>query len=300
MNMWKHLIQPGKLARFTRRRRYWLLVMLGGLMALPPGLLGARSVRAVENYADPHGPMFQGDFAGPPPPLSGQIRIVSWNIRYGEAVETAVAELRHNPHLRDADVLLLQEMDETGVAYIAQSLAYNYVYFPASVHAHHGRNFGNAVLSKWPLSQPEKVLLPYANPSNAQRRMAAKTVITIAGAPLVVYSVHTETYWLGQRGRSAQTAAIAADIPPGEGPVIVGGDFNTITRADVAELSAQFTAVGLEQVSAEAGPTVDVAGIDVVADHIFARSLPLLAAGAMTETAVSDHAPVWVTLAWEN
>jgi len=276
-----------------RQRLAW---GLGGAILLLLCLWGARTARAVDNYPDPRGPVFRGDFARALPSFDGRVQVVSWNIRFGEEVETAVTELRHNPNLRRADVLLLQEMDETGVAQIAQSLAFNYVYFPASVHSHHGRNFGNAILSPWPLSQPEKVLLPYANPSNAQRRIAAKAVVTIGGAPLVVYSAHTETYWLGRRGRSAQADALAAAVPGGETAVIVGGDFNTVTPADVVRLAGQFTAVGLERASAAAGPTVAVAGIDVAADHIFARALPVLAAG-VEETAVSDHRPVWVTLA---
>lgn len=268
------------------------------MMMSPLCLWGVWTARVVDNYASPDGPLFRGNFADPSLVFDGQIQIVSWNIRYGEAVETAVTELRRNPHLRNADILLLQEMDEAGVAHIAQTLAYNYVYFPASIHAHHGRNFGNAILSKWPLSQPEKLILPHANPSNAQRRIAAKAVVTIDGSPLVVVNSHTETYWLGRRARSAQAAAIAANVSPGDAPVVVGGDFNTVMPPDVTGLAAQFTAVGLERASA--GPTVNVAGVGVTADHIFTRSLAVLAAGAAEGTLASDHSPVWVTLAWEK
>ncbi|MCA9875932.1 MAG: endonuclease/exonuclease/phosphatase family protein [Anaerolineales bacterium] len=283
-----------------RGHRSWRVGVWGGALALLLSLWGVRTARTVDNYADPAGPLFRGEYAEPAWPFHGELRIATWNIRYGEAVETAVAEIRQNPHLRDADVLLLQEMDETGVAAIAQRLAYNYVYFPASVHAHHGRNFGNAILARWPITRPEKLLLPYANPSNAQRRIAVKATILVDGAPLVVVSTHTETYWLGRRERIAQAAAVATAVAPGEGPVIVGGDFNSVTAGDVALLEGVFTAVGLERVSAAAGPTVEVAGMGVSADHIFARGLPVLAAGAAAETAASDHLPVWATLAWSG
>ena len=42
--------------------------------------------------------------------------------------------------------------DEMGTAAIAETLGYNYVYFPAAVHVESGQNFGTAVLSRWPLS----------------------------------------------------------------------------------------------------------------------------------------------------
>ncbi len=281
-----------------RRWRYGAVWVFSGALLLLLALWGARTARTVDNYTDPAGPVFYGRFAEPTAAPRSTLRIVTWNIRFGEGAATAVAEIRANPHLRDADLLLLQEMDETGVADMAARLKYDYVYFPASVHAHHGRNFGNAILSKWPLSRPEKVLLPFANPSNSQRRTAVRAIVTVAGRPITVISTHTETYWLGRRERLGQAAAIAAAIPPGEGPVIVAGDFNTVTPADVGALVDLFTAVGLNHVSAGAGPSVAVAGVGVAADHIFARALPVVAAGAVAETTASDHAPVWVKLAW--
>ncbi|MBK6708979.1 MAG: endonuclease/exonuclease/phosphatase family protein [Chloroflexi bacterium] len=275
-----------------RRRWSWAGWLGGGLLLMPLLLLWAVSARTMENYTAPDGPIFTGNFAGAPPPVPSQIRVVSWNIRFGEEMATAVAEIRRNPNLADADIVLLQEMDEAGVARLAQALAYNYVYIPASVHSHHGRNFGNAVLAKWPISQPEKLLLPFANPSNGQRRIAAKAVVNVGDLPLTVYSVHTETYWLNSLGRRAQATAVVRDIPVGQSPVIVGGDFNTISKTDRARLVGQFTDVGLAR--ALTAPTVSIAGIDVTADYLFARSLAVAAVGS-AETAASDHAPVWAT-----
>ncbi|MBP6468799.1 MAG: endonuclease/exonuclease/phosphatase family protein [Chloroflexi bacterium] len=275
-----------------RWRWRWAGWLSGGLVLISLLLLWAVSARTMANYTAPDGPIFTGNFAGSPPPVPSQIRVVSWNIRFGEEVATAVAEIRRNPNLANADILLLQEMDEAGVARLAQALAYNYVYIPASVHSHHGRNFGNAVLAKWPISQPEKLLLPFTNPSNGQRRIAAKAVVNVGDLPLTVYSVHTETYWLRSLGRRAQATAVVQDISVGQSPVIVGGDFNTISKADGARLAGQFAGVGLAR--AQTPPTVSIAGIEVTADHLFARSLAVAAAGG-AETAASDHAPVWVT-----
>ena len=53
--------------------------------------------------------------------------------------------------LANPDIVLLQEMDEAGTAAIADSLGMNWIYYPASVASHH--DFGNAILSCWPLEQ---------------------------------------------------------------------------------------------------------------------------------------------------
>lgn len=279
----------------TRRHFLFYLAFTGVLTLL---VWAGREVRSMENYTAAYGPRFEGELSLPPFAFDGSLKVITWNIRFGEDVETAVAELQNNPSLQNADILLLQEMDEQGVAAIADELGYHYVYFPVSIHSHHKRNFGNAVLSKWPISAAHKLLLPHENPSNEQRRNAARATITIAGQTALLYSVHTETVWLPQGKRNAQAQAIAADIlaQPAVDFVIVGGDFNTITAADVAALENVLAQAGLARVSAGAGASVSVWGFEVAADHLFARGFTPLDNGVDAETAASDHYPVWANL----
>jgi len=76
-------------------------------------------------------------------------------------VDEAIKNMRDNSNLSGANIILLQEMDETGTEKIAKSLHYDYIHYPATVHPQTGRNFGNAILSKWPLQDVKKILLPY-------------------------------------------------------------------------------------------------------------------------------------------
>jgi endonuclease/exonuclease/phosphatase family metal-dependent hydrolase len=171
------------------------------------------------------------------------------------------------------------------------------VYYPASIHSHHHRNFGNAILSKWPLSHPAKLLLPYENLIK-QRRIAVRAVVTLGTTDVLVYSVHTETIWLGKTRRQAQVETITNDIAQqDQAYVLAGGDFNTTTQPSVAAVEELFAQVGLERVSAEAGPSVVLAGVPFSADHIFARGMVPLAAGTEPGTQASDHLPVWVEVA---
>jgi len=278
--------------------RKHVLIFLGITLVLIAGVFIGREVRSIKNFEEPEGPRFTGEYATEPTEFDGELKVITWNIRFAEDVETAVSELQSIPDLQDAGILLLQEMDEQGVDEIARELGYNYVYYPASLHSHHNRNFGNAILAKWPITDDKKLMLPHENPSNEQTRIAVRGTVDIGGQDLLVYSVHTETYWLSQSRRNAQAEAIVADIlaQPEQGLVIVGGDFNSITDPDVGDLDEIFAQAGLERVSAGAGSSVEVAGIGIEADHLFARGFTPKDNGVYQDTAASDHFPVWAVL----
>ena len=273
--------------RFDRPPRVWYVVFF---------LLFLAACQPISNY-DTEATPFVGAYATATSTNSPDLRLVTWNIQYGEDAEEAATVLLENENLRGADVLLLQEMDETAVSQIARSLQYNYVYYPASIHRHHDKNFGNAILSAWPLSQPAKLILPHENPKNGQTRIAVRAVADIDGVPALVYSTHTETIWLSEAKRTEQVAAITDDIAANGDDyaiIIVGGDFNSVTAVSIENITAQFEAVGLERVSAGASPTVIVGGIEFTADHLFAKGITLIENGVETEIEVSDHFPVWV------
>ncbi|MDH3724352.1 MAG: endonuclease, partial [Thermoleophilia bacterium] len=101
--------------------------------------------------ADQDPTLYVAEHARGAPEFDGRLRVVSWNIRFGEEIEAALGVLHSSDAVKGSDLLLLQEMDEEGVDAIARSLGHNYVYGAATVHSRTGKNFGNAVLSPWPL-----------------------------------------------------------------------------------------------------------------------------------------------------
>ena len=134
------------------------------------------------NYSAPDGPRFAGQFAGTAPARA--IRVVSFNIKYGRNVTGAAALLRGDVRLKDADVIALQEMDEVGVECLARTLGLNYVYYPAAVHPADHRNFGNAILSPWPIEDDVKIPLPHLGRFRKMQRIAvAATVSDLADSP---------------------------------------------------------------------------------------------------------------------
>jgi len=252
--------------------------------------------QSITNYNAPEGPLFTGNYADTPSEVPDEIKVITWNIKFSEKIDAAIAELSEVKALQNADIILLQEMEETGVDAIAQALQYNYIYFPASVHSHHDKNFGNAILSKWPLSDPVKLQLPHENPKNKQTRIATRALVTIDDKQIPIYSVHTETLWLSGSKRSEQLDTLAADIGEDTPYVVIGGDFNTLTDSGVEQLTERFAQANLERVSAGAEPTFSAGGLDFTSDHIFARGMTPTENGVWPDTQASDHFPVWGTV----
>ena len=254
--------------------------------------------RPVTNYPDSDRPLFSGQYSDGPPDTDGIIKVITWNIAFAKEVDQAIEEFQENEALQDAGIILLQEMDETGTEAIARALNYDYVYYPASIHSRHDRNFGNAVLSKWPILDSEKIILPHQNPTNEQIRIAVRAILSIDGQEVPVYSVHTETFWLGSQGRNDQFAYLADRYGPDNEFVIAGGDFNTVTPASLASLDDRFRQVGMERVSEGAGETKSIGAVGFTLDHIYARGLSPLATGVVSDAEASDHKPVWVELSF--
>lgn len=250
----------------------------------------------VQNYADALGPSFVGAFAPDDLPLGEDLLVVSYNIRYAKEIEQAIEELKTSAELANADVVLLQEMDESATAEIADALDTNFVYFPAAIHANNGKNFGTAILSRWPLSDPEKIILPHASLGEEMIRTTTKATAEIHGQPVDLFSTHIETIvappW--HRMNQVQTLAdVSAETLP---CAIVGGDFNTVFGPEISWMANTFEQAGFDHASAEVGPTVSRFNVDAAADHIFTRGFEVLEAGKENDASASDHLPVWVRL----
>ena len=291
------MAQSGSGHRLRRRSRLLLGALGLALIAVIVTFLFIINIEPMENYENPNYPRFEGQYAPANPQIGDSVRIVTWNIKFSQRIDQAIETLRDAEALRDADILLLQEMDEVGVQAIAEALSYNYAYFPASIHTEHGRNFGNAILSKWPLSNAEKLILPRQNRFNKQKRIAVRAIVHIGLADVLTYSVHTETFWLGPEGRGEQVEAVADTVTPDYDFAIIAGDFNTVTPTSITGIEQRMAAHDLVRLSKGAGYTVKMGQLHFTLDHIFGSDVPVLDKGVYRETTASDHYPLWVTLA---
>jgi endonuclease/exonuclease/phosphatase (EEP) superfamily protein YafD len=266
----------------------------GGALLLPVAC--ASSCALVKNYDDPDGPRYFEHFA---PPLDAddealeELVVCTFNVEFAEHVATAIDELRGDENLRLCTVVLLQEMDWPGAREVAEALSLDVVYYPGSVH--HGKDFGNAVLSRWPIVEDEKLILPHRNPTNGRIRIAVNATLDAPWSKVTAYSVHDDTPWLGPAARLDQARAIAVSAARFEWPVVVGGDFNTSDPGSVEPTVDLFVARDFVWATREVGPTADGPLGARAIDHVFAKGFSVTAAGTVP-TDASDHQPIWVEL----
>ena len=249
-------------------------------------LAGCRTGR---NYTDSQGPRYAGGpvEAPQPPADTTRIKVVSFNVEFSMQVDSAIMLLANDPALRDASVLLLQEMNEAATQRIAEALGLWYVYYPAIYHFRTRQLIGNAVLSSWPIVEDGKIILPHVARFAGTQRTATAATIRVGSQRVRVYSTHLGTPGgTGGGARRNQLRAILADAARYE-RVILGGDMN---EASVGKIARE---MGYSWPT-EHGPPTSVLGR---IDHIFLKGLSSpdsSAAGAVSDVGdISDHLPVW-------
>jgi len=227
------------------------------------------------------------------------VRMLTYNIQYSKMIEEAISEFESLAQLKNADILFLQEMDSIGVELIAQELDLNSVYFPASTHGKQRQYFGNAILSKWPLSNVHKIILPHLSMSKRQRIAVAAT-LEINNFDIHLINVHLETMTMRRGKRMDQIKTIISFMNEHypSGPLIIAGDFNSFFPKDRREFSALMSEAGLDWLNHDMKFTAKaVFGlIKPKIDLVFARDFKLLDIGVETRTQASDHFPVWLEL----
>jgi endonuclease/exonuclease/phosphatase family metal-dependent hydrolase len=248
------------------------------------------------NLLNPTSPAFSGEYAPrlPDTAATSHIRIVTFNIKLARRIDRAIEVLRSDS-LRDADILALEEMDDTGVDRIARALHLNYVYYPGSIHPTDRRYFGPAVLSRWPIERSWKVLLPHQPGFRHQLRTATAAEIRLRGLRVRVYAVHLATpYRFSDAARADQVRTILADASGFHGPVVIAGDFNSY---GIGQLLVRH---GYRWLTSRLDPTISFFSWD----HIFVRHLsparPASAGVVRQVHGASDHRPVWTVVVPEG
>ena len=271
--------------------------LAGILLVLAVALLF--SCEEVENFDEIDQPRFTGSYA---PDMSGnteKLKFVTFNIEYAIKIDEAIEELSTDEGLKDADIIFFQEMDEKGSEAIAQRLEYNYVFYPSNRNTE-GQLFGLSILSKWPLINDEKILLPHATPLNNRKRIAISAETVIGDKHIRLYNIHPATLSVPKAHRREQFEMVVKHLLQLEqnqevDHVIIAGDFNTDKSIDIEYLVNLYANHGFTWASREVGPTWQKFDglVKFTLDHIFSRGLTLEKAGKPSKTSASDHLPVW-------
>lgn len=223
-----------------------------------------------------------------------KIKVVSYNIKHSAKIKQAIELLKSDPDLAEADILLLQEMIPSAVEKIAAELDYNYIFYPAVIHPILNDNFGNAVLSKWPITFDENIIFPPIK-EKSRHRIAVAAKLRINNQDILVYSLHMGIF-MKPNQRNEQIQGILDAIDKEVKYCIVAGDFNTIQEKDADGVIKTFSESGFEH----ATPNVDwtykhwyFMNYKSTFDHIFVRGPEILQSGKVEDRTPSDHLPIW-------
>jgi endonuclease/exonuclease/phosphatase family metal-dependent hydrolase len=282
---WPTVFDSGMITRRPPRSRARLTTpaLLAALM-----LVGA--CRTGTNYPVATAPRYGGvgPRASDATTTPATLRVVTFNIAFAKHVDRAIALLEAKESLRDADVLLLQEMDAEGTQRVATALGLSWVYYPAIHHRVTGRDFGEAVLSRWPIVADARIVLPHPSRHSGNQRIATGATIVVGRDSVRVYSVHLGTPADVSAGhRRDQLAAVVADASP-YARVIIAGDMNAHDVGEVARKAGY------------AWPTEEGPHTTMLWrwDHVFLKGFAgsdSVATGTMRDNGnASDHRPVWV------
>lgn len=254
--------------------------------------------------------------AKPSRPAAGlsEIKIVSYNIRWrsGDELREISKALTGDTVIGGAAIVGLQEVDRnkkrTGYANTARGLAEDLgMYYawaaPPAVKSDREEETGVAILSRYPLTNIERLLLPHDGPGG-RRRVALGATVRVGETSIRVYSVHAETR-IPVSGKLDQMRAVLDDLAhyPKTMPAIVLGDFNTWEVNAVDETTKLFKDAGFSTPFAENEPTFFtkvLISIELKLDWIWLRGLQVVNHGIDREIAVSDHWPLWTVVRFQS
>lgn len=195
------------------------------------------------------------------------MKLITWNIQWCRGVDLKVDAARvvaHARQLADFDVLCLQEVadnfahprlagasDENQFAVLAALLP-GYTAIPGIAVDHPGdngrrRRFGNMILTRLPVLQTFRHLLPY--PADqvvpGMPRIAVEAVVESSFGPVRIVTTHLEYYSL--KKRAAQVEALRALYAEGSGYArdprstgYDGGPFETLARPAATIITGDF------------------------------------------------------------
>lgn len=182
------------------------------------------------------------DPASVPALIDTTVRVASWNLwyRFGnweERLPVVIERLR----AADPDIVCLQEVWHDGTTssaeVIAEALGYEWRYAGNHVFDHENR-FGNAIVSRWPITHDETLALSPGDDGD-ELRVVLRADVDGPRGPLQVFCTHLNWQLDHSHIRQEQVTQLAemvAGARPRTYPPIVCGDFNAEPQSDEIEM----------------------------------------------------------------
>lgn len=242
-----------------------------------------------------------------------EIKVISYNIRWrsGDDLKTLIKLLQEDPEIGCASILALQEVDRhkkrTGhnntAKMIADALGMYYAWAaPPTPKSTDEEETGVAILSVYPLSDVQRIVLPHDGPGR-RRRVALGATVEVPDRRWRVYSVHAETR-IKIGNKLEQYKAVLADLAhfPAGTPAMVMGDFNTWEPYAHGKVRKLFSDAGMKTPFKDNSTfrrKVLLVPVELKLDWVWLRGLEAATFGIDRKVEVSDHWPLWTNVKME-
>jgi endonuclease/exonuclease/phosphatase family metal-dependent hydrolase len=244
----------------------------------------------------------------PGKPLPRALHVVEYNVHM-ERGEKIVDALEHDPELRDADVIIMEEIHRSylgcsAACVVGKAFGFYEIYAPGAA-AGDGDD-GIAIVSRAPITSSQVIELPHYDVHiNAARRIALAATIEREGQPITVYAVHLENR-LTVSQRRTQMLPVLEHAAKQHTPVIIAGDFNTspftwiahvipiLTGTQDDSLEALVREHGFATPVVDSGPTSRFFAMKL--DAIYTRGFRTTDFATAEASDLSDHLALWAKI----
>jgi endonuclease/exonuclease/phosphatase family metal-dependent hydrolase len=258
---------------------------------------------------------------------SGVIRKLGYNFpqprpaAVAQNIRAAARAFSDNALLPAPDILALQEADKGTAraggqhvaAQLANELGLPYVHvgaglprgvkprqrewwlnFEEQIGVDEESDTGVALLSRVPLGEITRIDLPWHDCA-WRPRLAMAATIQCGAARVRIFNAHIDPHG-PMDNQHQQTNAVLQAAEQHDGPVIVLGDFNTLSGQKANEIRKLMESNGFATPFPISIATWRGAGLRFHADWIFVRGLRIDRWGVARPLNVSDHWPVWAEI----
>jgi endonuclease/exonuclease/phosphatase family metal-dependent hydrolase len=236
-------------------------------------------------------------------------------------IRTAAAAFSNNSLLPPPDILALQEADkETAraggqhvAAVLAAELDSPYVHigvglprgikpkqrewwlnFEEQIGVDEDADMGVALLGRVALKEITRIDLPWHDCA-WRPRLAMAATTDLGNEQLRLFNVHIDPHG-PLDNQHQQTEAVLEQAGKHNGPVVVLGDFNTLSRQKAIEIRRLMESHNFSTPFPTNIATWRGAGLRFHADWIFARGVRVSRWGVARPLNVSDHWPIWAEI----
>jgi len=258
---------------------------------------------------------------------SGLLRKAGFNLpqprarRVAENISAAAEAFSNGSLLPPVDILALQEADKgtgrTGGHHVARELAEQlemawvhvgagiprgiapaprqwWLDFEEQIGLHDAGDTGVALLSRTQMQDVTRIDLPWSE-CPWRPRLAMAATIRVGSQSLRIINAHVDPH-AAVGGQLEQLEVLHEHAKQFTGPLLILGDFNTLTRRKARETRSFMESNGYATPFRTGTPTWRGFGLRLHADWIFARGLAIKNWGVGRPLNVSDHWPIWTEI----